>query len=369
MSGFWVPTLFLLLPNPGTQTLLLTLTLCFWIAHRFSSLYLALCVSEYREVIRTRKGYFFGLPALALVLIAGFILCPESILPIPRLMRVLAIGACDYFFSLYHFAVQHYGVLAVYRSRLKHGQQDRGLLRWDWWLCLTVSGFLSIIMDSLYGEFGQYGLPGLPDAVAAWLVPTTRLLLSVAVISFWINSLRLYLSRKQGKARLMYVSTLCYMTLISFYVEPLIYFAMIQIQHWFVSLGLTTHMAANSRRFSESTELITQTKLFKPVHHWYRSWAWVNAQFSGPLLTLILISLCLTPILEADYYLLQRLDAESLTISNFLIGFKNSIWIYVFASLAFFSSFVHYVYDRGVYRFSDPLTRQAALSLLKRSPY
>lgn len=347
LSGFWIPTLFLLLPADGNRALLLTMTLCFWIGHRISSLYLALCVTEYASVIKARKGYFFGLPLLLLAGVTGYLLLPESVLPLSRLNRVISLGLIDYFFSLYHFSVQHYGVLSVYRSRLPHGQQDPGLLKWDWWLCLSVSGFFTVLMDFAHGELGMFGL--LPTGAGEQIIGGLKLALSLAVAGFWLTGLRLYLTRQQGIARLLYLSTLCYMTVISFWVEPLLYFAIIQIQHWLVSLGLTTHMASRSRI---------------PAKGWYRPWAWVNARAFGPLLVLMLLSLSLTPVLEADLYVLQNFDSETLSIPAFLSLFKDSLWIYLFAGLAFVSSFVHYLYDRGVYRFSDPLTRQAALSLL-----
>lgn len=354
LSGFWVPTLLLLLPLIGSKVLILTFTLCFWIAHRVSSLYLALCVAEYRDVLAARKGYFFGFPLLLLGLLLVFVLTPESLLPIPLLGRFFLLGLLDYFFSLYHFSVQHYGVLAVYRSRLPHGQQDPGLLKWDWWTCLSVSGLLTVMMDYLNGELNQYHLfapaPALvPEGFFLWL----KLGLSTLVLVCWGLTLRRYLKHQQGIARTLYFTSLCYMSIVSFFVEPLLYFAIVQIQHWFVSLGLTTHMASNSQP--------AQGQLSR----WYQPWAWVNSQVLGVLLVLMLCSLLLTPVLEADYYIASGFNAESLNIPYFLEQFKGSLWLSIFGVLAFFSSFVHYIYDRGVFRFSDPLTRRAALPLLK----
>ncbi|MGV3526645.1 MAG: hypothetical protein ACO1RX_20675 [Candidatus Sericytochromatia bacterium] len=356
LSGFWVPTLFVLLPLTGAQGLILGFTLLFWIAHRLSSVYLALCVAEYREVVRARKGYFFALPMALLAAVMVFLLLPESLLPMPRLGRVVGLMAVDYFFSLYHFAVQHYGVLSVYRGRLPHGQKDPGLLRWDWWICIGVSGILTLAMDYAHGELNPFGIFGQQQpelwAPSAWL--GLKAVLSCGILLFWALSLRLYQRRQQGLARMLYLSTLCYMTLISLYVSPLLYFAMAQIQHWLVSLGLSTHMARNSRQHAPS--------------RWYRSWSWVNGRALGPLVVLVLLSLALTPLLEADYYLFNGLNAETLTVKDFLTHFQHSIWLYVFGGLAFFSSFVHYIYDRGVFRFADPLTRKAALALLRPPP-
>lgn len=351
LSGFWLPSLFLLLPLQSTKPLILGITLCFWIGHRVSSLYLALGVGEYRGVLSSRKGYFFVLPCSLLVLLMAFVLIPEPLIPIPRLSRFLALGLADYFFSLYHFSVQHYGVLSVYRGRLANSQKDARLLRWDWWLCILFSGFFSLVMDLLNGS-GDLHL--LQPTLQPFLAPqfgTIRTVLSICLVLFWALTLTIYLRKRQGPARILYVSMLAYMTLVSFYVGPILYFAIIQIQHWFVSFGLVTHMASNSRLASKQEP-------------WYTP-AWINAQRFGPLGVLILLSLLLTPVLEADYYILQNFETTALTVQHFLVYFKDSIWLFVFGGLAFFSSFLHYIYDRGVFRFSDPVTRKAALTLLK----
>ncbi len=354
LSGFWVPTLLLLLPLASSQSLIVWVTLCTWIAHRLSSLYLALCVGEYRAVLQAKPGYFFRLPLLLGLVLMGFVLAPESLIPIPRLERFLLLGLGDYCFSLYHFAVQHYGILSVYRSKLPHGQKDPQLLKYDWWMCIGVSGLFSLIMDGVNGELSHLlGLPAPPLWVQA-VFPNLQLGLTLVILSVWGLLMRRYVHQQQGWARMLYVSSLCYMTLVSLYVSPLLYFAMAQIQHWLVSLGLTTHMAHNSRVIPNG---------------WYRPWAWINRRAWGPLLLLILLSLSLTPILEADYYIAYYFNAESLTIPDFLPQFKDSLWIYLFGGLAFFTSFLHYIYDRGVFRFSDPVTRTAALSLLRPSTH
>lgn len=353
LSGFWLPCLFLILPLAQAQMLLIPLILSLWIAHRFASLYVALCVPEYQSVVRAHARYFIVLPAILGIGVAGFLLAPDSWLPISRLGRVLLLVSIDYFFSLYHFSVQHYGVLAVYRSRLPHGQHDPGLLRWDWWLCLSVSGLIGLSLDLAYGEFDPLKALGAETMASDTSLIFIKSVLCLILLIFWLNSLRLYLARQQGLARILYLSSLCWMTAVSLFVNPILYFAILQTQHWLVSLGLTSHMANHS----EITKLPSR---------WYRLWSRVNAQAWGPLGVLILCSLLLAPWLEADYFIANHFDPAVLTGQSLLLGLKDSLWLYVFASLAFFSAFLHYIFDRGVYRFSDPLTRQAALPLLDR---
>jgi hypothetical protein len=163
-----------------------------------------------------------------------------------------------------------------------------------------------------------------------------------------------YLRKRQGSGRILYFSSLCYLTIVSFYLEPLLYFFVVQMQHWMVSLGLTTHMASNSRLEPKQQNAA-----------WYRAWARINARTLGPLLVLVVLSIGLTPMLEADYFILHGFDTQTLTVQGFLVRFEDSAWIYLFGGLAIFSAYLHYIYDRGVFRFSDPLTRRAALPLLR----
>jgi hypothetical protein len=361
MSGFWIPTLFLLLPPNSIKPLIIVVTLLFWIAHRISSLYLAVCVVEYREVLQARPRYFLVLPLCLLCLLAVFLLIPESVFGLSLLRRFVLLAFLDYFLSLYHFSSQHYGVLSVYRGRLAHGQKDSGLLRWDWWICIGVSGIFSIALDYFNGQFDQFQLFENGPLISESAMHGLRLGLTVLVLLVWGLTMHKYARKQQGVARKLYFSTLCYMTIVSFYLEPVLYFFVVQMQHWVVSLGLTTHMAGNSRFEPQA----------QPDASWYRPWAWINGRAFGPLLVLVLLSVCLTPILEADYFIQHNFDTGELTVQGFLVSFENSAWIYVFGWLAMFSAFIHYIYDRGVFRFSDPLTRKAALPLLKpptRSP-
>jgi len=354
MSGFWIATLCLLLPEERTKALVIAITLLFWMAHRIASLYLGFCVKEYREVLRARRGYFFGIPLVLLGALAIFLIAPQSVIPLSLTGRFVCLLFLDYFLSLYHFSAQHYGVLSVYRGRLVHGQKDPGLLRWDWWACIGVSGIFSIAMDYLNGGFDDFSLFNHAPLISQAVFEELRLGLTCLVLLAWGLTIHKYLRKRQGLPRILYFSSLCYLTILSFYLVPILYFFVVQMQHWMVSLGLTAHMCSNSR-----VEVNAE-----PRASWYRTWGRVNAKVWGPLLVLVLLSIGLTPWLEADYFILHRFDAETLTVAGFLDRLQHSAWIYFFGALALFSSFVHYIYDRGVFRFSDPLTRKASLGLL-----
>lgn len=353
LSGFWLPVL-ALIPVALSEPLVWAITLLFWIAHRLSSAYLAWCVSEYRSVVRHKKGYFIVWPLVLLIGFALFLLPPDTILPLPRIWRFGILAAVDYFWSLYHFACQHYGVLAVYRSRQPRNAGTLpftpGLLRWDWILCLWVSGLLSVGMDLHYGEFEPLRLwqdwtGGVNRGLWTGQASVFKSLLSGIVVGFWGYTLYYYRQQRQSIARMLYVSSLCVMTLTSFYVSPVLYFVLIQVQHWLVSLGLTQYMASRSR-----------------VRHpgvWYGFWQRINTWPLGALFVLVIASVVLMPFLEADTYLLHPQET-----SAFLAHWQGSFGLYILGLLAFWSAAVHYLYDRGVFRFSDAQVRQAAFSLL-----
>ncbi|MBF2053719.1 MAG: hypothetical protein IGS03_09690 [Candidatus Sericytochromatia bacterium] len=340
LSGLWLPVLLLLLPDGPAQLLILGLTLCGWLAHRFASVWLALSAAAYRPVLQARPGYFWGLPLLLGASLLLVVFGPDSLWPGSRLQRFAALMLLDYLFSLYHFAMQHYGVLALYRSRLPHGQQNRHLQRMDWWLCLLVSGALALLLDLLHGDLNVFfGLPTPP--VAAPIVGGLRLLLGVAIVSFWGWQSWQYRCQQQGLPRLLYLSSLCGLGLLSLLISPLLYLVLIQIQHWLVALGISGHMLSHSQT----------------AGHQRSPWP--------ALAGLVLLSCLLTPVLEADYYILHGFNLEVLAVSGLLAQLSWEPAVYALGCLGLFSSWLHYIYDRGVFRLADPLTRRAALSLLR----
>lgn len=344
LSGLWLPVLLWLLwllPDGPAQLVIMGLTLGGWLAHRFASIWLALSARAYRPVLRARPGYFFGLPLLLGLGLLGVVFGPESLWPGTRLQRFAALMLIDYAFSLYHFAMQHYGVLALYRSRLPHGQQNRRLQRVDWLFCLLVSGALALLLDLLHGELNVFfGLPAPPDSIQP-AFGLLRLLLGISIVGCWGWQALQYRRRQQGLPRLLYLSSLCLLGLLSLLLPPLLYLVLIQIQHWLVALGISGHMLSQSRPAG------------KPRSPW------------PALAGLGLVSCLLTPLLEADYYILHGFDLSVLAVGALLAQLSWEPAVYALGCLGLFSSWLHYIYDRGVFRLADPLTRRAALDLLR----
>ena len=345
LSGLWLPLL-VFLPVDWSEPLLWAVTLCLWIAHRLSSAYLAWCVPEYAAVVKQRLRYFVGLPLLLFVGLALWLLPSEALLPIPRVWRLALVAVIDYFWAIYHFARQHYGVLSIYRSRQRQVSSSKAivpLLRWDHYVCFAVSGGVSLVMDLHYGAFDPLRVWTGWLSGGLWTGQASLLKggLSVGVILLWGLTLWRYRQHQHSVPRMLYASSLCVLTLVSLYVPPVLYFVLLQIQHWLVSLGLTQSMTRRSQQVIETP--------------WYRFWSMINARAWGALGVLVLLSLGLTRFLEADAQLLDQLPAMQL---------QGGLGLYIAATLAFWSAAVHYLYDRGVFRFSDATVRKAAGPLL-----
>lgn len=358
LSGFWLPlvlVLTLFLPELWQEPLLWGVTLCFWIAHRLSSMYLAWCVNEYRDVVRQRPGYFVGLPLVLLLGLACWLLPPESVLPLPRGWRFATVAVIDYFWALYHFSRQHYGVLSIYRHRQRQSKSVQASShcqsshrrpshrRQDWMICLWVSGGVGLLMDLHYGAFDPVSVwsgwfsGGLWTGQMGWF----KGMLSACLMGFGWVSWRRYQRTAQSLPRQLYLLSLFWLALTALYIPPVLYFMVLQVQHWLVSLGLTQFMASRSQRVYPDL--------------WARTWFRVNQRPWGALMVLMILSLGLTRFLEADAQVLEQLPGRTV---------QGSWGLYVLATLAFWSAAVHYLYDRGVFHFSDAQVRQAAGPLL-----
>ena len=95
----------------------------FWIGHRVSSLYLGWFSPSYRPLLHDQRQRFIFIPLGVLLLTGFWLLLPESLLPLPFSLRILSLAMLDYFWGIYHFAAQHFGMLRLYRH-LNPGSED-----------------------------------------------------------------------------------------------------------------------------------------------------------------------------------------------------------------------------------------------------
>ena len=133
-----------------------------------------------------------------------------------------------------------------------------------------------------------------------------------------------------------YLLSLLLLTNAAWWISPLAFLVLISVQHWLVALGI----AGNARSIDS------------PKNHsgWRVVGVWV-------LLTIVAV-----PFLEID-----SADFANGLGADWIPGWQTMLvesnWLTFCLGLAFASGFVHYLMDRAVYRFSDPMLRQQVLGL------
>ncbi len=370
LSGLWLVLLALLLQQTSLEWFYISGTFTLWLAHRFGTTYLAFCSPTYHSLIQKHSFRFILAPLLIGFGVFGFLLLPQTWIPFNRIQRIMLLGFVDYFFSLYHFAVQHYGVVSIYRVRA--GQRpDASQKRWEKLYCLGMGGGMVLIAEILHGTsflaqwhempFPQVKEPHtILEGLDADLIYRCLFagMLWVAVCTAFLGMIEL----RRGTAslpKLLYILSLGGLGIAAFYLDPFTFLMIWNLQHWLVALGLTSHMAVNGAHLS-----ISQDR-----HHgsaWYRFWNRINRHRWSTLAVLVLCSIVLTPFFEVDT------TSESDRYGHLLFPvilqlLENSTLLIILVGLGFSTGFIHYLMDRSLFRFSHPATRQRSLPLLLSS--
>ena len=126
------------------------LTALFWIGHRLSSTWLAYFTEAYRPLLRSQPVRFVVIPLFVTAGCFAVFLPPDAALPWSRQERLVALAIIDYIFVTYHFAAQHFGALALYRSRIGRSGCP-STRKMDRLFALGVGGALVFLADILAG--------------------------------------------------------------------------------------------------------------------------------------------------------------------------------------------------------------------------
>jgi hypothetical protein len=141
------------------------------------------------------------------------------------------------------------------------------------------------------------------------------------------------------------------------------------VQHWLVSVGLTSHMAAG--RAPVKTQ----------PNAWYRFWNIFNRSPWAVMVLMCIGSALLAPVMEFSdverRYVMRAVraafdpasaernyiywGAQYLDVFAFL-GRNTVVSLFIATGFAF--GYIHYLMDRAVYRFSDPDTRRMSAPLI-----
>ncbi len=352
MGGIWLLPLIALFGVIPYQFLLLSLALTgiLWLSHRVATFWTVFCTPSYRSLIAAEPVRFIFLPALVLLLSVAFAV---SSYPASALLRLQIMGTIFILFNTYHFGVQHFGVLTIYR--IKAGQQLSNSSRnRERTVCLLLGGGLVLIGQLLHGA------DVVRESLLAAAVPLgdTTLVRAFGIILALLAggwTLRDECSAHPcSTPKLLYKGALTIQAVAAFVLPALPFLVLWAVQHWLVSVGLALQMSSNSALEKWSVE---QGRLSR----------WWSAILRQPMLsgaTLALFSLLFTPLLLVptkvvsgatsgiELPLLVEWFLQHETVSLALIGVN------------FGSVFCHFLYDRAVFRFSHAPTRATSGRLL-----
>jgi hypothetical protein len=104
---------------------------------------MAYTIPQYRQVVSSQKTRFIVVPIIICGAVCGFFYAPQSIIPLSLTKRFILLACLDFFLSLYHFAMQHYGILALYRARSNSQRPSQHDLRLERFACLFLGGLVT----------------------------------------------------------------------------------------------------------------------------------------------------------------------------------------------------------------------------------
>ncbi len=355
LSGLWllVPVLLSPVLAATDQWIMLAAVLTLWLPHRFATAFNAFCLPAYRNLIHQQWVRFFVLPAIIFVATFIFLFLPEALFPWQLVTRVQVLATAFFVYNSYHFAVQHFGVLSIYRIRAAQAQDPQGK-SYERWYCLLVGGLAVCIAQILAGaEVVQ-------DSLMYAVVPVERLHSAMAVARWIAVPLVALLTigllfaeacnPRRSLPKMLYIVGLGTQGVLAYLLSPLAFLILWGVQHWLVSVALTAQISRN-----DHTDNVSASP-------WYRFWGLCSGRFWPTVLVLIVSTIVFVPLFELSLHagkphegILQRI-AAAMGEHPWLM--RTLLW------LNFATVYVHFVMDRAIFRFSHPDVRKVTGTLL-----
>ena len=264
----------------------------------------------------------------------------------------------DYFWGIYHFAAQHFGMLRLYRH-LTPGSEDVFEKTRDRWFCLGAAGGLVIFAEVLHGTaILQEDWTG-PILTSEVFGGQQQQLLQFGLIfslCWFLFMLQREFRSGGSLPRMLYLLQLGVMVGAAFVLDPFRFLVLWTLQHWMSAVGLVSFLGGNDIS-SRQTERSSHSRI---LH--------IRSRI-GVLILLCFVSLLMTPMME-----IEALSADSAYSAQWWPGWwewiQRQSWLPLVMVIGFSSGFIHYLMDRAVYRFSDPQTRSVLTKLLyhERTP-
>jgi len=347
LSGFWLLIPYIIQLGDPTRLYLfhISLLILFWMGHRYGTVFIPFCLAEYEQLVHKQKSRFVYFPFSIFFGTIIFLLIPESFLPLNQITRVKILVFIRFYFDLWHFASQHYGVISLYRLRAKQnpGSQFKKIEK-TYCMFVTlgvgiVATFLNLSSPSLAGiTIRDFFLANKEFWQVAGSLTMIIFLMYLIVSEFKLT--------QPSIPKMLYIVSIGSIGIISLYSHPLLLWFILAGQHYIVATGLIIQIVGNS-------------SIEKGKNFWYSMWApFCRNQFT------MLILLCLVSILMA--YMLKTVNwswSKRLPAA-FLPQLTEGFFFKFMVGVGYALSFSHYVWDRAIYRMSDKEVRDVSLPLL-----
>ncbi|MDH5672438.1 MAG: hypothetical protein OEZ06_09840 [Myxococcales bacterium] len=368
LSGLWAPLLILFLywglshsTTNATDSIEFTATvtgvavLYFPLAllHRISTTYAVLGTPILREELRKEPRHYLHIPLLIVVGSIGLSLCAVfdsmyAFMPGDRgqLWAFFVLAYVMILWEAWHFCAQEFGVLSIYRIRAE--QFDKADKRFDRTftvvLMLGVNGLLYLRFGfSDHCQVLLYGTP-LQGCQAGFLTPLGDLAFAAGTLLLGYALLREWRHPHRSLPKLVYYALVGGHSIFLYFLPQAlgVFFLTNVVHHWMVAVALFGRVL---HRSTTGAPLATRiASALKPL-------AWLAL---ATLFYLFFGSLekagNLAPVPPPNWF--QGSSVPAKLLAGLVIG--------IFFSL----NFLHYYYDRCLYRFSHPAIRAKVGPLL-----
>ena len=355
LSGLWLlPLLAVSAVVPGAlKSGLIVASLLLWLSHRFATTYSAFCTPAYRNLVSEQRRRFLWLPGVIILLTFGFVYAPRTLVPIDSWGKIQVLGTLFFLYNAYHFGIQHYGVLSIYRIRT--GQSPSGWLkRYEKFFCLVVGSLAVAIAQICHGAEvvgDSIVYPVVPRDVFMSAFALLQVVMPVIIVIlaavFFVGEFRM---GQVSLPKVVYAAGLMLQGISAYFLDPIAFLILWGVQHWLVSVALGGHMAQN-----DTSEIPASSR-------WYGFWSRFKG-FWPTVFVLCLASIILSPLFA--YAVHPEKIAEGPDFFSFLSPVLAIPAISnLFIALNFSSVFIHFVMDRAIFRFSHPAVRKVSVPLL-----
>ncbi|MDG2066332.1 MAG: hypothetical protein P8L36_15265 [SAR324 cluster bacterium] len=355
-SGIWLTFLLLMLnPSQLQEMFYAVAVFLFWIAHRFSSFYLAWGTLAYKPLRRDQQKRFIILPLLIVLCVLAVLYMPESFSVFTVSERILGILLLDFAWGVHHFAAQHYGILRLYHHRW-NPESAASANKQDRIFCWGVGGVLVIIAELLHGTSFLQEKHILPNLITDWGLEGVPMLLRLGtwlVVGSTFFMVRNAWLQDSGLPRILYLLGIGMMAVVAFQLDPFQFLLLWTLQHWLAAIGLAAHMGGNDVEHDEKQKSVSMKKYSEKT--FWKPW-------------LVLISLCVFSVIMTPFFEIEAVSAGGRYSEQvwpaLMEWLQHSEWYTFLVGIGLASGFLHYWMDRAVFRFSDAQTRKSAQQLI-----